>query len=39
MIGDLALGHLLVLVQCNWPTMRDLLYLTLHRIKMKQVTS
>jgi hypothetical protein len=36
-LGDLALGHLLVLVQWNWPTMRDLLYLTLHRIKMKQV--
>ena len=33
----MALGHMLVLVQCDWPSMRDLLYLTLHRIKMKQV--
>merc|ERR1719474_100011 len=34
--GDLALGHVLVLVQCDWPSLQDLLYLTLHRIKMKQ---
>jgi len=34
--GDMALGHVLVLVQCDWPSLRDLLYLTLHRIKIKQ---
>jgi len=33
---DMALGHVLVLLQCDWPSLRDLLYLTLHRIKMKQ---
>ena len=36
-LGDMALGHVLVLVQCDWPSLRELLYLTLHRIKMKQV--
>ena len=38
LLGDMALGHVLVLVQCDWPSLRDLLYLTLHRIKIKQVS-
>jgi len=34
--GDMGLGHMLVLVQCDWPSLRDQLYLTLHRIKLNQ---
>eukprot|EP00088_Acartia_fossae_P050801 TRINITY_DN569_c0_g1_i1.p1 TRINITY_DN569_c0_g1~~TRINITY_DN569_c0_g1_i1.p1 ORF type:complete len:648 (-),score=95.22 TRINITY_DN569_c0_g1_i1:3-1946(-) len=34
--GDMALGNMLVLCQCDWPSLREQVYLTLHRIKMKQ---
>lgn len=34
--GDIALGNMLILCQCDWPSLRDQVYLTLHRIKMQQ---
>jgi integrator complex subunit 10 len=34
--GDIALGNMLILCQCDWPSLREQVFLTLHRIKMKQ---
>jgi len=34
--GDISLGNMLILCQCDWPSLREQVFLVLHRIKMKQ---
>ena len=34
--GDMAMGHIITLLQYNWPDQRELFHMLLHRIRKKE---
>ena len=34
--GDLAMGHIITVLQYNWPDQRELLHMLLHRVRKKE---